>query len=172
MKFKKSLLVLSSAVAILAFSGSAFANNQSLNQLSPNPPRTIAISPGTITPYGEDAPGSSASTHDLSISDYNYQVFEVGYKIFTDKFLKGSATINVSIENFTKIQGSLEATKTVRVTLYGASGTIAGTRDVAINDGGGYGDCSFAVYPQNKYYISFQPANDGNKYSFNGSISG
>ena len=36
---------------------------------------------------GSNKPGSNASVHDLSVSNYNYQLTNFGYQLFTDKWL-------------------------------------------------------------------------------------
>lgn len=61
---------------------------------------------------GSKKPGANASVHNLSKSNYNYQLTDFGYRLYTDKWLTSSSgKISVSLSNFKTIEEHPGATK-------------------------------------------------------------
>lgn len=120
---------------------------------------------------GSKKPSSSASTHDLSVNNYNYQLQKFGYQLFTDKWLTSdTGYISVSLSDFKTLEEYPGATKDqITFKLCDSSGVLV-TSTKTVNNG------SASVTWKNikedkKYYVIFQVPTNGNKYSGNGSIS-
>lgn len=145
----------------------AFATYGDIHTLIPTPPINNSVE---ITPFGSSAPPSSASTHDVSISDYNYQVQKMGYQVYTDKWLTGASSIIITVENWNVVEDYGGTNDKVTIKVYNSSNTFFDSKAVTIKNG--IGSASFSrLTPTSKYYVCFEVGTNSNKYSFNGAIS-
>ncbi len=162
----KKLISLVLVLAIsFAMAVPAFASKKDINNLSITPPSTKP----EITIDGASKPGSNASIHDLSISDYNYQVEDVGYQVFTDKWLKGASSIAISVDDWTLLEYYGGTSDQLTITVYNQSGQVS-SKTISIS--GSSGSCTFSgLSSSTKYYIGFRVPKNSNRYSFDGSIS-
>ncbi|MFB5267342.1 hypothetical protein ACE41H_11185 [Paenibacillus enshidis] len=159
-----SSLLAGSMAFILTAGGSAFASDD-VHVLPTTPP---AASSDGITIFGQDPPKSSASTHNLSISDYNYQVEKVGYEVFTDKWLTGVSSMTVRVDNWQVIKDVADGYN-LSIVVHNSSGNVVTYKTI---DPRKIGVAKFTgLSASNKYYVSFAVPNNGNLYKFNGSIS-
>lgn len=170
MKKVVTTVLLSSA---LLFNPVVLLNSQAkastVNELISAPP-SESENTGGIQPYGAKPPASGASTHDLSISAYNYQVEKVGAQVYTDKFLKGKTTMNVSVKNWKLIVAYAGTSNQVTVTVYNSSGKKVDSNTITIKNN--TGSTSFSgLSKTTKYYVKFSVPLNSNTYSFDGSIS-
>lgn len=108
---KKLLSVALAAIMVLGMSTSVFAA-ENRDVLTPIPPSSIGIQPDGAKP-----PSSSADIHNLSVSEYNYQVEDVGYRVYTSKWLTGASSMDVLVDNWTILEsyGGTSNIVTVRV---------------------------------------------------------
>ncbi|WP_405131173.1 hypothetical protein MHB43_01305 [Paenibacillus sp. FSL H8-0317] len=122
-----------------------------------------------IVPFGQDKPGTSASTHDLSVSSYNYQVQKVGYEVFTDKWLTGATSIKVQVLNWALVNNGGGATNKLIISVYSANGLVANKQ---INPNNTLSHTFTGLNKSTKYYVKFSvDTGNDNTYSFNGAIS-
>lgn len=119
---------------------------------------------------GSSKPGSNASVHDLSVSNYNYQLTDFGYQLFTDKWLTSdSGEISVSLSNFKTIEQHGGTKDKITFKLCDSSGVLVTSEKTVSN-----GSASVKwinIQAGKKYYVCFQVPTNGNRYSGNGSIS-
>ena len=134
--------------------------------LSPTPP---AIS--EVETRGANPPSSSADIHDLSVSDYNYQVTNMGYQVFTSKWITGASSISISVSNWNLIEEYHGATKDkLTLKVYNSSKKLVDSKTITISSG--VGSASFKnLTSKSKYYICFEVPTNSNRYSFDGAIS-
>jgi len=124
--------------------------------------------------YGANPPGSNASTHDLSISNYNYQVRSVGYRVFTDKWLTGASSMKVTVENWELIEeyGGTNDKITISVCQSGFWGDTCTSKVITGLRKGGSDYVTFSnLDSSTKYYVRFEVPTNSNRYKFNGTIS-
>lgn len=119
---------------------------------------------------GKKKPGIFASTHDLSVNDYNYQLTNFGATLFTEKWLKSSSgRITVYLENFTVLESYGGTSDKITFHLCDSSGRLSSaTRTVVA------GNASVTwinINPDKKYYIEFEVPTNGNRYSGSGNIT-
>lgn len=120
---------------------------------------------------GSKKPGANASVHNLSKSNYNYQLTDFGYRLYTDKWLTSSSgKISVSLSNFKTIEEHPGATKNqITFRLYDSSGLISSSKKTVY---GGSASTTFSnVKSGKKYYVAFEVPTNGNRYSGKGYIS-
>lgn len=175
---KITTVLLSSALLIspLAFASQAEANildqpvstvssdSEIVDELVPTPPVSQEF-------YGAKPPSSSADTHDLSKSAYNYQVERVGAQVYTSKFLTGKTSMTVTVKNWSvEAKDDIYATNELTVLVYDAD-TKKSVGKKLITIAGGEGSHTFTgLSSSKKYYIEFSVFTSGYKYSFNGSV--
>jgi hypothetical protein len=165
MKIKRIVLMVLAFTMLLALASTALANGANTLQEYPPPPEGFV-------PYGASAPSSSASTHDLSVSAYNYQVQEVGAQVYTDKWLTGKSSMKVTVLNWKLVtQGDIRfpTTTTVTLTVYNSSGTAVASCDLNTAYTSYYTFTGLSSIV--KYYVKFSVPLNEHTYSFNGSIS-
>jgi len=156
-----SLLMLSSSLGVFA--------SEPVNILQDTPPQEEAL----IVPYGASKPKSSASTHDLSISNYEYQVHEVGAAVYTDKWLTGVDSIKISVENWTILAYSnTSQCYSLTVSVYDSSDKLVASKGITIDSRSLTGSATLTgLTSSSKYYVRFSVSTNGNKYKFNGTIA-
>lgn len=130
-------------------------------------------SPSTseIETRGANPPSSRADTHDLSISDYNYQVSDIGYKVFTSKFLTGVTSLKITVTDW-KLTQSYTGAKNNELTLniYDSKKNLITSKTITISEN--KGSATFTgLSATSKYYICFEVPTNSNRYSFSGVIS-
>lgn len=133
----------------------------------------LPVGPIIFTPFGAKPPGSSNGTHDLSSGKYQYTVDKVAIEVFTDRFVTGVSTINVSVLGLEQIEGPTMSDYDLGiayVTLYNADGTVVKRNKVTLKDGNG--NTSFTATAKNKYYVGFSGSTQGTQaVSFHGNIT-
>jgi hypothetical protein len=160
---RKLLPVLLTVTLVAGMGINVFAT-ENVDILTENPPAPIGIEL-----YGANAPGSKADVHNLSVSSYNYQVAEIGYRVYTSKWLTGKSSMSVSVSNWTILKTYTGTDNSLTVRLYDSSGTQISSKNVTISYNSG--SCSFTgLNTSKKYYICFEVPTNSNKYSFDGSI--
>ena len=82
MRKKKGIVSLMLSLVLCLSMCMQVSAKEEVYTLSPTP---TAIS--EIEPQGANPPSGFADTHDLSVSDYNYQVTNIGYRVYTSKWL-------------------------------------------------------------------------------------
>ena len=141
-------------------------NSTNVNVLVPNEPSFGT--PGGIQPYGKNPPSSDASTHNISVSAYEYQIQKVGFAVYTDKFIKGKTSMKVTVLNFKKELNKVPEDG-LTISVYNASDNkLVESKKVALSTSN---SVSFSgLKASTKYYVKFAVINNGNTYSFNGKI--
>lgn len=120
---------------------------------------------------GSKKPSASASVHKLSVNNYNYQLTDFGYKLYTDKWLTSSSgKIRVSLSNFKTIKEYSGATKNqITFRLYDSSGLVTSSKKTVVSSSA---SASFSnIKSGKKYYVAFEVPTNGNRYSGKGYIS-
>lgn len=120
---------------------------------------------------GPNKPRYDASVHDLSVSDYSYQLTNFGYRLYTDKWLtSNSGEISVSLENFRVVEEYGGRKDKITFILFDASGKKLVTSEKYVI--GGTADVTWInIKPDHKYYVCFEVPTNGNRYSGNGYIT-
>jgi hypothetical protein len=162
-----SSLVASALLLSLTTGAGAFASpsNDGVNQLVTTPPVSEF---NVITPFGADKPSSGASVHNLSVSEYNYQVQKIGYRVYTDKWLKGATSLKVSVNNWKIIKDWGGESNELAISLYSENGFVDSK---TINPSQTFSASFSGLTSTKKYYVMFQVPTNNNTYSFNGTIS-
>lgn len=122
---------------------------------------------------GANPPGKYADIHDLSVSNYEYQVTDMGAAVYTSKWITGASSIRVTVLNWTVLSSSVGATNNeVTVSVYDSNKTYVTGSTFTINSAlhGWYCELS-GLNSSSKYYVRFSVPLNGNRYSFNGAIS-
>lgn len=120
---------------------------------------------------GPSKPRYDDSVHNLSISDYNYQLTNFGYRLYTDKWLTSrSGEISVSLENFRVLEEHGGTKDMITFILLDSSGKeLVATEKYVI---GGTADVTWInIKPDHKYCVCFAVPTNGNRYSGNGYIT-
>ena len=131
--------------------------------------QTIHILSDNSLTRGSERPSNSASVHNLSKSSYSYKVNEIGAQVFTNSWLTGKDTMNVSISNWKILQNFGGTNDKVTVYLYNSSNRIVDSEEVTIKNGSGSVEFK-GLNSSSKYYICFSVPLNSNKYSFSGTI--
>lgn len=120
---------------------------------------------------GSSKPGSNASVHNLDVSNYNYQLTDFGYRLFTDKWLTStSGEITVKLSDFKTIEEYNGATKNkITFKLCDSSGVLVSSERTVTN--GSASVTWINISSSKKYYVCFEVPTNGNRYSGNGYIS-
>lgn len=160
-------LLVASMALVLATGGSAYASGD-YHELSITPPN-LESSNGGITIFGANPPSSGASSHDVSVSDYNYQISKIGYRVYTDKWLTGTTSLKVTVDNWKLVEDYGGTSNSLTIAVHKSSGGIVASKTINTNE---VLRASFTdLTKSSNYYVSFSVPNNGNTYSFNGSIS-
>ncbi|CAM3298773.1 hypothetical protein FITA111629_15165 [Filibacter tadaridae] len=156
-------------LTVLLFSSLIFSPQveaSSVNQLVPTAP----IDSEEYVPYGAKPPGSSASTHNISISRYNYQVARVGAQVYTDKFINGKTRMSIYVNNWKVLDDLGGSNNEMTIVLNNSSHKTIASYTVTIKNGSASAHF-VGLNASTKYYITFVVPTNGNKYSFNGYIN-
>ncbi|MCK6075253.1 fibronectin type III domain-containing protein [Paenibacillus silvae] len=163
---KKLASGLVAGALLLTLTAGAVSADSSVHNLPSVPPVSDA---NVIVPFGSDKPSSSASTHDISVSSYNYQVQKVGAQVYTDKWLTGSTTMKVSVLDWTLVNDGGGSTNKLLISVYSANGLVANKE---INPNNTFSASFTGLNKSTKYYVKFSvTTGNENTYSFNGAIS-
>lgn len=113
---------------------------------------------------------NSKKVHDLSDSTYNYTVSSIGARVYTNTWFTGTTKICVNVDNWERLTGSDQAESySLTVSLYNSKSRVA-INTLAM--GSGSNTVSFTnLEATGKYYVLFSVPTNGNRYSFDGSIS-
>ncbi|MDK2964997.1 hypothetical protein [Lacrimispora sp.] len=161
---KKLLSVALAAIMVLGMSTSVFAA-ENRDVLTPIPPSSIGIQPDGAKP-----PSSSADIHNLSVFEYNYQVEDVGYRVYTSKWLTGASSMDVLVDNWTILESYGGTSNIVTVRVFNSSKKEVTSKKITISHG--YGTATFTGLTSSaKYYVCFEVPTNSNRYSFDGNIS-
>lgn len=172
-KIKKTVSTILVFVCIFSICLISFASSENEpNRLSENPPSNSFS--GDIQPHGPNPPSKDASVHDLSTGSYKYEATDMGYRLYTNKWLTGSRSIYISVSGWEllKYDGGTGNKLTLRI--FDASSKEVASKTITIDnwDSGGSGSASFSgLSESSKYYVCFEVPTNGNRYAFNGSIS-
>lgn len=139
-----------------------------LNTLVPTIPTDSEL---IIVPYGAEKPDKNASTHDISISAYNYQVAKVGAQVYTDKFIKGKTSMKVTVNNWTITKYHGVAKNDLTITLYNSSGKKISSKTLSMTEDRSNSASFTGLSTSTKYYVEFSVELNEQTYSFDGSIS-
>ena len=165
MRKKKGIVSLMLSLVLCLSMCMQVSAKEEVYTLSPTPP---AIS--EIEPQGANPPSGFADTHDLSVSDYNYQVTNIGYRVYTSKWLTGVSSIKISVSNWKLLEeyhGATNNQLTLRV--YNSSKKLVDSETITIYSGSGSATFS-GLSSTSKYYVCFEVPTNSNRYSFDGSI--
>ncbi len=164
--FKKLLSVALSVIMVLGMGTSTLAAGD-IDILTPIPPSPIGVG---VQPYGANPPSSGADVHNLSISKYNYQVEDVGYRVYTSKWLTGASSIYVLVDNWTILKEYGGTNNKVTIRVFNSSKQEVTSKEITIFNG--YGSATLrGLSSTGKYYVCFEVPTNSNRYSFNGHIS-
>lgn len=125
---KKKILALTAPLLLATtLATEASASTESFN-VSTTPPVLVEndLNQNNVMMYGVNPPGKNASVHNISVSSYAYQVEKMGYRLFTDKWIKGKSTVKVSIKNW-RVLEDYHDTKKLTVRIYNSSGYVVGS---------------------------------------------
>ena len=114
--YKKRIVIFILTFVLCMIMGVSVFAGEKNNVLSSNPPSELTVI--NNIKKGKNPPAKKADTHDLSVSNYNYQVSDMGYRVYTSKWLKGASSIKISVSNWKLIDSYKGATNnklTVRV---------------------------------------------------------
>lgn len=164
---KKGFISLMLSIVLCVAMCMPVAASEGVDTLVPVPPAT-AFEIGT---RGADPPSSRADIHDLSVSAYNYQVTDMGYRVYSGKWLTGASSIDVSVENWNLIKEYHGATNNkLTIRIYDSSKKQVASDTIFIYYGGGSTSFTGLTATAN-YYVCVEVPTNGNRYSFNGTIS-
>lgn len=157
------------SMALLLTAGASAAVSDEIHILTnPYPPAPITSS-GGIQPFGAKPPGSSATVHDLSLNAYNYRVQKIGYQVFTEKWVKGASKIKVSVSNWSVDLAYAGTNNQLTISIYDSKKKLVASDTIDPNKSS---SVTFSnLSSSSNYYVGFSVPNNGNEYSFNGSIS-
>lgn len=164
---KKSIASLLLVLVLCMCASTQVFASEMVYTLSPTPPYASS----EIMPKGAKPPSSSADLHDLSVSSYSYQVEDMGYQVFTSKWLKGASSIKISVSNW-KLKKMYNGATNNELTLkvYNSKKKLVDSQTITIDRE--VGSATFSGLTSSaKYYICFEVPTNGNRYSFNGTIS-
>lgn len=154
-------------MCIVSVASISVASSNEINTLSETPPSNHSVD--EIVPFGKNPPKWNASTHNLSVSPYNYQALDIGARLFTDKWITGATSIQVTVENWKHKEGYAPLNNQLTVQVYDESGKKIDGRIIIIGSTPHYANLS-GLSSNKKYYVLFEVPTNGNRYSFNGSI--
>lgn len=152
----------------LSASMSLSAATSQVDTLISTPPTS---SENAIQARGSSAPSSSADIHNLSVSSYEYQAEDMGYRIYTSKWITGASKIKVTVRDWKLLESYKGATNnqlTIRV--YNSSKKQVTSKTITISSSSGSATLN-GLNASSKYYVCFEVPTNGNRYSYNGKIS-
>ena len=137
-----------------------------------------------VQPYGTNPPGSSADTHNLSVSGYNYQIDHIETSLYTSKWVTGATDLKVTVEDFTILNWGSGPITTLYVEVYNSSKKLVDSKTLIIQPrrydsygnvveyAPGYAYLS-GLSSSQKYYVKFKLGNtmSNNSVAFHGTIS-
>ncbi|WP_375199169.1 hypothetical protein [Bacillus sp. RS11] len=181
---KIATALLSSALLIspVAFSSPAEASTLAqqgefetdINELVPTAPsdsENLEDSEDFDEVDGKDKPGKKASTHNISKSAYNYQVSKVGAQVYTDKFITGKKSMEITVKNWeVKTNWNIPGQK-LTITLYDSSDKVIDSETVDMTNRKSDSVSFSGLSASSKYYVEFSVPQNKQTYSFDGSIS-
>lgn len=167
LKKVRSLLSMLIALAMIFTTGITCLAKDDVHTLITTPPSTQ--SSGGITTQGSSAPGSKASTHDLTVNNYNYQVQEVGAQVYTDKWLTGATSIKVTVNNWTKTTNGGSTLNRLTIYVINSKGKVISSQQIDPTTTNSV--TLTGLTASAKYYVKFAVPTNGNKFSFDGTIS-
>lgn len=168
---RKNLLskILATTMALcLSTSINLSAATSQMDTLVNTPPTS---SQDIIQTRGSSAPSSKADIHDLSVSSYEYQALDMGYRIYTSKWITGATKIKITVKNWSLLESYYGATNnklTLRV--YNSSKKQVTSKTITISSSSGSATLT-DLSKSSKYYVCFEVPTNGNRYSYNGTIS-
>lgn len=171
MKLFRKILAFAMVAAFMVIPMQPVHASGVVHTLQDTPP--AMVEDGGITLYGANPPKGSADIHDLSISDYEYQVSDVGAAVYTSKWIKGASTIHVTAENWTLLESYHGATNNkLTVTVYDSDKDYVNSTTITIDSTFRFGSGDITgLNSTEKYYVRFSVPLNSNRYSFNGAIS-
>jgi hypothetical protein len=164
-KILKSIITLTIILSIFGASAIGVCAEEAVHTLQDTPPTL------QLETRGKNPPSSSASTHNLTVSSYNYQVLDVGAQVFTDKWLTGVTKIKVSVENWELLESYYGATNNkLTINVYDTNENYVTGQTITISNSVGSTTLS-GLNSGSKYFIRFSVPLNENRYKFNGTIS-
>lgn len=165
-KCNKIISIIFAIFCIISISSSAFAD--SIHVLKENPPNNTFT--GDFEISGANPSGRNADIHNLSLSSYNYQAKNMGYRLYTSKWLKGASSIKITVRNWKLLEFHGGKSNQLDLIVYNSSKKPIKSKTITIN--GTSASTTISGLPSSsKYYICFQVPTNGNRYSYNGTIS-
>ena len=169
-KVKKILCIMLTVAMVLGCSLISFATEGDAHKLPIVHDHLVE----TMT-RGVKKPSSSAGTVNLTQNDYSYDITKIGYRVYTNKWITGASSINVSVLDWKLIEEHPGAEKSkLTIAVYDASDKVVAKNTMDINwahDNTGYGTMTLSGLNANlKYYVLFEVPTNSNSYSFNGTI--
>lgn len=171
---KKKLFSLLCCLSLLACSNSVYAkeceapcSDSSVIEAETSEKVDVLVEDNT---RGSKKPKDSASTHKLGVNNYNYQLDNFGYKLFTNVWLQSSSGyITVYLTDFSVLENHGGTSNKITFKLYDSSGllvssektVVAGTASVTWKN----------ISSSKKYYVAFEVPTNGNRYSGAGYIT-
>lgn len=150
----------------------SYLKDNEVNILSETPPSES--SSGDIVLYGSKPPSKNASVHNLSRSAYSYEAVDMGYRLYTNKWLTGSTSLSIDVYGWELLNyhGGTGNKLTLRV--YDSSDKQVASKTITIDNwdsvGSGYAYFS-GLSSSSKYYVCFEVPTNGNRYTYRGKIS-
>ncbi|MCH5263259.1 MAG: hypothetical protein J1F42_10125 [Lachnospiraceae bacterium] len=167
MRKKKGLVSLMLSLVLCMAMCMPVSASEGVDTLSPTPPAAAS----EVEPRGANPPSSSADTHDLSVSSYSYQVTDMGYQVFTSKWITGASSIKITVSDWELLKEYTGAKKNeLTLKVYNSSKKLVTSETITISDQSGSATLS-GLTSTSKYYVCFEVPTNGNRYSFNGTIS-
>jgi len=119
---------------------------------------------------GTSAPSSNASSQDLSVSSYNYQIQKIGAQLYIDKWVTNATNMRVIVGNWHILNSYAGDKDKLMISVYSSAGLFYSKQLTGLKEGGSdYADFT-GLAPSTKYYVVFSVYTNGNTYSFNGQI--
>ena len=124
---------------------------------------------------GSKKPSSNAGTVNLTQNSYEYDVTNIGYRVYTNKWITGASTIKISVGDWKLIEEYIGAEKSkLTISVYDSNDMVVAKNTMTITwgqDGTGYGNMTLNGLNEGlKYYVLFEVPTNSNRYSFNGTI--
>lgn len=112
---------------------------------------------------------------DLRQNNYGYDVTNIGYRVYTNKWITGSSSIKISVADWKLIEEYHGAEKsTLTIAVYDTSDRVVAKNTMKVtwsHDGTASGSMTLSGLNANlKYYVLFEVPTNSNRYSFNGTI--
>lgn len=169
-KVKKLLYILLTVAVVLGSNLVSFAEERDASEL----PRIHDHLVETLT-RGAKKPSSSAATVNLTQNSYSYDVTSIGYRVYTNKWITGASSINISVLDWKLIEEHPGAEKSkLTIAVYDSSDKVVAKNTMEISwahDNTGHGSMTLdGLNPNLRYYVLFEVPTNSNRYSFNGTI--